>query len=211
MHRFDARSVFGRILDWQRGGHFQVAPRESSSSSRRYLPGTNVLETTFQTPGGELELTDALLVAPAPDPASGTPVHPYHQLVRRLRCTSGEVDVEVVFEPRFEYGLTTPRVELVSDDLATVFGGPDALTLQSDVPLTWSDGSRCRGAGRLTAGKEAWMVVTYDDAHLLRPRRYLRRTWPTASPPPCRSGRRGRTAAPTTVPTARWSNAARSS
>jgi GH15 family glucan-1,4-alpha-glucosidase len=174
MHRFDARSVFGRILDWERGGHFQVAPNGPASSSRRYLPGTNVLETTFQTPSGQLELTDALLVAPAPDPASGSRVHPYHQLVRRLRCTSGEVEAEVVFEPRFEYGLTIPRLELISDDLATVFGGADALTLQSDVPLTWSDGSRCRGGARLTAGDEAWLVVTYDDAHLLEPRRYRR-------------------------------------
>jgi len=46
--RFDSAAVFGRILDWRKGGYFRLAPRGVRSVSRRYLPGTNVLETTFQ-------------------------------------------------------------------------------------------------------------------------------------------------------------------
>ncbi len=44
---FDSPAVFGRLLDWQKGGFFQIAPRNVQSISRRYLPNTNVLETTF--------------------------------------------------------------------------------------------------------------------------------------------------------------------
>lgn len=174
MHRFDDPPVFGRILDWERGGSFRVAGRDTVSSERRYLPGTNVLETTFVTPAGRVTLTDALLVAPTSDAEAGGAVDPYHQLLRRVRCTAGEVDVELTFDPRFEYGLTVPRVDVIADDLATVFGGPAALLLQSDLPLSSVAASGCRGAARLTAGDEAWLVLTYDEAHRLRPRRHTR-------------------------------------
>ena len=52
-HRFEARPVFARILDWAKAGFFRIAPLDDDyESTRRYLPGTNVLETTFCTPGG---------------------------------------------------------------------------------------------------------------------------------------------------------------
>lgn len=57
-HRFDARSVFGRVLDWNRGGHCRIAPREPYRTTRRYLPQTNVLETRFVTADGVITVTD---------------------------------------------------------------------------------------------------------------------------------------------------------
>ena len=58
-HRFEARPVFARILDWAKAGFFRIAPLDDDyESTRRYLPGTNVLETTFRTPNGTLVLTD---------------------------------------------------------------------------------------------------------------------------------------------------------
>ena len=62
MPDFDSPAVFGRILDWHRGGHFQVAPQEVHSVDRRYLPGTNVLETTFWTETGVAKLTDFMVM-----------------------------------------------------------------------------------------------------------------------------------------------------
>ena len=50
--RFDARPVFARQLDWDRGGYFRVAPTEAYTVVRRYLPSTNVLETRFTTATG---------------------------------------------------------------------------------------------------------------------------------------------------------------
>src|SRR5439155_361971 len=47
--RFDSPSVFGRLLDWEKGGHFQLAPRGVRSVSRRYVPGTDVLRATLAT------------------------------------------------------------------------------------------------------------------------------------------------------------------
>src|SRR5207247_2154801 len=56
-HRFEARPVFARLLDWGKGGFFRIAPRDEYEVSRRYLPDMNILETTFQTAGGVLVLT----------------------------------------------------------------------------------------------------------------------------------------------------------
>jgi GH15 family glucan-1,4-alpha-glucosidase len=61
---FDSPATFGRILDWSRGGYFQLAPLDVQSTSRRYLPGTNVLETTFNTSTGVATLTDFMPVHP---------------------------------------------------------------------------------------------------------------------------------------------------
>jgi GH15 family glucan-1,4-alpha-glucosidase len=62
MPDFDSPAVFGRILDWHKGGHFQVALRGVQSVDRRYLPGTYVLETTFWTETGIAKLTDFMVM-----------------------------------------------------------------------------------------------------------------------------------------------------
>ena len=64
--RFDSPAIFSRILDWQKGGFFQVAAGEILSVSRRYLPETNILETTFTTNTGVARLTDFMPVHPHP-------------------------------------------------------------------------------------------------------------------------------------------------
>ena len=171
-HRFEARPVFARILDWAKAGFFRIAPLDDDyESSRRYLPGTNVLETTFRTPTGRLVLTDFFafrVPAEGEDPRSA---HPPHQLIRIARCTEGEVAVKVKLVPRFDYGLTTPRLETLADDLVIVYGGADALVLQSELPFGDAERSATEGNRRLRAGEEAVVVLTYQLPHELEPRR----------------------------------------
>ena len=61
---FDSPSAFARILDWRLGGYYQVAPLDVQSVSRRYVPNTNVLETSFRTGSGVAKLTDFMPVHP---------------------------------------------------------------------------------------------------------------------------------------------------
>jgi GH15 family glucan-1,4-alpha-glucosidase len=164
-HRFEARPVFARILDWGKGGFFRIAPRDEYEVSRRYLPETNVLETTFRTAaGGVLVLTDFV-------PVKRDMGHPDHHLLRLVRCTEGEVAVKAKFEPRFDYGLTEPRLEQLADDLAIVYGGADALVLQSELPIGTAEISACTAARTLRAGEEAFVALTYSLPHELEPER----------------------------------------
>ncbi len=175
-HRFEARPVFARILDWAKAGFFRIAPLdEDYESTRRYLPGTNVLETTFRTPNGTLVLTDFFAFR-VPGPGEDAhAAHPDHQLIRIVRCTEGEVGVKVKLVPRFDYGLTTPRLETLADDLVIVYGGADALVLQSELPFGDAERSATQGNRTLRAGDEAFVVLTYQLPHELDPRRLTRK------------------------------------
>ncbi len=169
-HRFDARPVFGRVLDWAKGGYLRVAPRAAYSVSRRYLPGSNVLETHFQTDRGVLAVLDCLPVR-REEVEAGEALHPYHQLLRMARCEDGEVTVGLELHPRFDYGLTVPRLELHDDHLSLVYGGADALVVQSSISLEQTELCGCRGEALLRAGDEAFVTVTHAAPHKLRPQR----------------------------------------
>src|SRR5688572_30128078 len=60
--RFDSPSIFGALLDGG-AGHWSVCPTTPFSSSQRYIEGTNVLQTRFETAGGRLVVTDLMPVA----------------------------------------------------------------------------------------------------------------------------------------------------
>jgi GH15 family glucan-1,4-alpha-glucosidase len=153
-HRFEARPVFARLLDWEQGGYFQIAPTGEYESRRAYVPNTNVLETRFETTGGVLVVVDALVVRVEEG-------HPDHRLVRRVMCESGSLEVRLRFEPRFDYALTEPRVELVEDDLAIAYGGPDALVLQSELTMDSAEMSACETVHALSEGDDALVTLTW--------------------------------------------------
>lgn len=163
-HRFVASPVFARILDWERGGHFRIAPRGDYEVTRRYLPGTNVLETTFETATGTILLTDCFVV----ERGRG---HPEHRLIRLVECTLGEVPVRVEFSPRFDYGLTAPRLEVLDRELAVVYGGADALVLQSQLPFENADLTSCTLGRTMRDGEKAFVALTYQLPHELDPER----------------------------------------
>jgi GH15 family glucan-1,4-alpha-glucosidase len=100
----DSPSVFGAILDAERGGSFQLAPECGFTTERRYLPETNVLETTFVTDEGVVRVTDAMLL-----PATG--LAPTRELARRVEGCSGRVPMCWRVEPRFAYGSQRPRIQ----------------------------------------------------------------------------------------------------
>ncbi len=106
--RFDAPSVFCRLLD-PAGGHFAIRPAGEFQASRRYVDQTMVLETTFTTAGGTAVLTDALTVG-RNERGHDLGEHSPSMLARRLACTDGEIEAEVVYAPRPQYGDIRPRL-----------------------------------------------------------------------------------------------------
>src|SRR5438477_3702224 len=100
----DSPSVFGALLDSGRGGCFLLGPELPSATARRYVPGTNVLETTFTTDAGVVRVTDALTL-----PSRG--LSPYRELVRKIDGLAGEVPMRWRVEPRFAYAAARIRIE----------------------------------------------------------------------------------------------------
>ncbi len=146
----DSASVFGALLDSERGGRFVLQPEEVCETTRRYLPGTNVLETTFTTAAGVVRVTDAMTL-----PAAG--LSPYRELVRRIDGLAGEVPMRWRVESRFGYASAETRIEhragvpvaAAGRDAVAVcsFGAGEAAT--SDGAIAGHFSTRTGGAGLL--------------------------------------------------------------
>jgi GH15 family glucan-1,4-alpha-glucosidase len=104
----DSPSVFASLLDARRGGRCSLAPDEPFEARRRYVPKTNVLETTFITADGVVRVIDALTL-----PIGGGLV-PFRELTRRIEGVSGAVHLRWSVEPRFGYGADVGTVGLRS-------------------------------------------------------------------------------------------------
>jgi alpha,alpha-trehalase len=149
--RFDGPSVFCRLLD-PSGGRFSIRPTGEFQASRRYVDQTMVLETTFSTAGGTAVLTDALAVGRnerGHDLGTRSP----SMLLRRLVCTGGEIEAEVSYAPRPEYGLVHPILVPVPRGLAAR-GGADRLVLSTSVSFG-VDGATATARIQLAAGQAA--------------------------------------------------------
>ncbi len=155
--RFDSPAVFARLLDPD-GGHWSITPVGDCSVSRRYLPGTLVLETTFATPGGTVRLLDALGLPPGQrghDLGREAP----HLVLRTVTAVEGQVELELVFAPRPEYGLVEPLMRATADGART-FGGPNAIALRAGVP-TLVEGSTLRARFVVAEGATAGFSLAW--------------------------------------------------
>ncbi|MBV8527445.1 MAG: glycoside hydrolase family 15 protein [Candidatus Dormibacteraeota bacterium] len=155
VRRFDGPAVFGRLLD-EAAGHWVIRPVGEADTSRRYLDGTMVLETTFHTATGDLTLVDAMALG---DMERGHDIGAESPglLLRKVSCTRGSVEVQLEYAPRPEYGLIKPLL-MEADGLITARGGAHLLGLSPTVPLT-IDGSTVRARFRLNDGEHACFAL----------------------------------------------------
>lgn len=162
LDRFDSPAVFAALLDTHEGGRFRIRPAGEFESERRYLDGSAVLETTFRTAGGVLRLTDVMPVAS--EETKDRKAWPQQQLLRRVECVEGEVEVDVLYEPRPGYARIRPRLE-DHDALGwwCPFGGR-ILSLMADAELEACDGDcTLRGRASLAEGDVRIFSLTYAD------------------------------------------------
>jgi GH15 family glucan-1,4-alpha-glucosidase len=152
----DSRSVFAAMLDTERGGSFRVAPVVPFTVERRYIPGTNVLETTFRTDEGTVRVTDAMVL-----PLAG--LAPARELVRDIKGISGRVPLRWRIEPRFDYGEARTLIRR-SGAVPVISGGGEAVAICS-----WSAGEpRCDSTSiearfAIEAGERALIALSAAD------------------------------------------------
>ncbi|MEO8159376.1 MAG: trehalase-like domain-containing protein [Betaproteobacteria bacterium] len=108
--RFDSPSVFGALLDADKGGHFRIAAASADVTNKQfYWPETNVLVTRFLSPKGAAELTDFMPVGSA---ANGRAAG---QLIRRLTAMRGDIEFRMACSPAFNYARDRHKTEISPD------------------------------------------------------------------------------------------------
>ena len=176
--RFDSPSVFAALLD-RGAGHMLLRPRGVIVPiSRRYSPGTLVIETTWVTETGWVVVKDALTIADwAPagggDDRRGRPETAHESdrsLLRTMTCIDGEVEMEMECAPRFGYGAEAASWSggELGEAVATAADGTELL-LTSDMDLELSDGL-ARGKVTLREDEAAFCALTWTDGELGGPR-----------------------------------------
>jgi len=156
--RFDAPAQFARLLD-DDGGHFAVTPRNVESTDRTYLPESLVLETCFRCAGGVAVLRDTLATG-VDEQADILGRNAPHLLLRELRCTRGEVTVDLDYQPRPEYGLIRPLLEPAAGGLVTR-GGAGILRLSGEADWSITD-SAARAQVRLREGERLRLALQHN-------------------------------------------------
>jgi GH15 family glucan-1,4-alpha-glucosidase len=184
---FDSPSVFGALLDrgagsWRVGPYGLYVP-----AGRRYIPGTNMIETTWMTPQGWLRVIDALTIGAWHDNKHGSshtrPPTDYdadHLVVRLVECIQGQVQVEIVCEPMLDYGATPASWTVVQtgeegesgDDaqpgrrgtcMVDATDDVTAFRLFSDIRMG-IEGNRAHGRHTMAEGEKRFCALSWTEA-----------------------------------------------
>ena len=168
---FDSPSIFGSLLD-REAGRFRFGPYGvEHPTARAYVPGTNVLETTYRTRSGWVVVRDALTIGPhgaddmvTPHRRPPTDTDADHMLVRTVECIEGHVEIELICTPVFDYARTPANWELVGDDrhVADATGGGQAVRLRTDLAVG-IEHNRVRARRLLHTGDRAFCVLSWAE------------------------------------------------
>ena len=105
---FDSPSVFARILDDKKGGHFSISPVRTDrlTLKRFYWPDTNVLVSRFLAPEGVAEIIDFMPVSSSVVPFEE------HPIIRFVRVARGEMSLRLECKPAFDYARKEHSIEV---------------------------------------------------------------------------------------------------
>ena len=156
--RFDSAACFAALLGTPEHGRWLIEPVEPPSrSERRYLDGSLILATRFETAGGAVELIDFM-----------RPRRRLSHLVRLVRGLRGRVAMRTEFILRFDYGSVVPWVERLPEGGISAIAGPDRVVLRTPAPLRGED-FKTLGEFAVAAGETVPFVLSYGPSHLPLP------------------------------------------
>lgn len=155
--RFDSPACFAALLGAPENGFWRISPSEADAKvTRRYRPGTLILETLFETPSGSVALIDFMAVE-------------QHSIIRIVEGRTGSVPMRFDLCLRFEYGCTVPWVTRLNHGSGILaVAGPEQVVLRSDIKL---HGKAMTTVASFTAeaGHRTRFAMTHDASHLPQP------------------------------------------
>ncbi len=155
--RFDSPACLAALLGDESHGHWQLTPEAETTTTRRYVGGSAVLETTFTTADGVVTLTDLM---PRCDGR--------HDVVRRLSGVSGTVRFRHEWTLRLDYGRIVPwvrRTRVGQEEVIMAVAGPDRLVLRGS-RLPRAHGKRHTDSFEVHAGDELEFSMTWLPSHV---------------------------------------------
>ena len=129
---FDSEACFASILGDDSNGHWTIAPTSNIEAvSRRYRPGTLVLETEISSEQGIIRVTDFM-------PIREHTSHHLPEIIRVIEGLEGDVDVRSELSLRFDYGRSKPFVRKLDEGIHAL-AGPDGVVVVSPAEVSLDD------------------------------------------------------------------------
>ncbi|HEY6481965.1 MAG TPA: glycoside hydrolase family 15 protein [Steroidobacteraceae bacterium] len=166
--RFDSDSCFGRLLDWNHGGYFSIAPRGKARTRRAYLPNTLVLVTRYEAGKNAVRVIDFFSMR------SGGRQRPRRELVRIIEGVRGSMRLDVAVVARLDYGDVKPWVYSSGEHAHFAVGSDTGLRIFGDVPLQIAAEHDLRAEVHIHARQRLHIGVQFfrpEEAHRVPQRR----------------------------------------
>jgi alpha,alpha-trehalase len=164
LERFDAEPLFARILDAVTGGRFAIHPEETRSATRRYLPRTAILETTFKAGPAIVTLTDFMTLGPGDEADSSVSAdRPKRALVRQISVSEAPARLKLEFQPRRGFSGEVMQIEAAPHGLRL----DGRLRLHATLDLDMGDGG-AHAVWTQAPGETHAFLLTSDDAGIDR-------------------------------------------
>jgi GH15 family glucan-1,4-alpha-glucosidase len=151
--RFDSPWIFGRLLDWDRGGYLELCPPGEALAFRQYRRDSNVIQTVWSSDHARMRVVDWMPIA-----IKSTRLQPPEslRLIRMMQPIAGSTDWRLTFKPRFDFGRRVPELIPIRAGMLMAEGDDGRVYLQypSDAPLALVDGAAVV-TGRVMPGHRA--------------------------------------------------------
>jgi GH15 family glucan-1,4-alpha-glucosidase len=171
--RPDSPSIFGAILD-RSAGSFRIGPYDAMvPAARRYLPGSLMVETTWQTRTGWLIVRDTMCMGPWHNLSQRSKTHrrsptdydAEHCLLRTVKCVSGTVDMSLTCDPVFDYGRVEPEWEYQGDGYGEIIASGEGMPVQLRITTDLRPGIERRGLNartRMVEGDTHFVALSWS-------------------------------------------------
>src|SRR2546428_7283683 len=159
--RFDSPWIFGRLLDWDKGGYLELRPMAGELGYRQYRRDSNVIQTLWRSGRARMRVVDwmpIVLKTKRLKPPESL------RLIRMMQPLAGSTEWQLTFKPRFDYGRQVPSLTPIRPGMLLAEGtdGDVCLQYQDGAALHLSDGV-ATVSGRVMPGHRAAVLLHYMD------------------------------------------------